>query len=240
MWMTSCGMRFLALFSGGKDSTLSLHRAVEAGHEPCLLLTVAPRLSDSWMFHTVALEMAALQAGAMGLPHRYAEVSGEREGEVEELLGALRGLRDELGFECIVSGGVASSYQRRRIDMIADRLGIRHLSPLWGLSGDDILTELTRRGFEVVITAVSAAGLGREWIGRRLDEDAVRELKGLSRLYGINPVGEGGEMETLVLDAPLCRRRIRIEEYGVEWLGSRGYMVIKRASLSEKPDPREG
>jgi len=54
--------------------------------------------------------------------------------------------------------------------------------------------------------------LGADWLGRELDERATEQLVALSQEKGINPSGEGGEYETLVLDSPLHRRRMRVVE----------------------------
>jgi len=61
---------------------------------------------------------------------------------------------------------------------------------------------LIREGFEVEITSVAARGLDETWEGRVLDKDSVDELIELSREYGFNAAGEGGEYETKVIGFP--------------------------------------
>jgi uncharacterized protein (TIGR00290 family) len=91
-------------------------------------------------------------------------------------------------------------------------------------------------GFEFILTACMAMGLGSDWLGRTIDGKAIDELKGISRRYGISLVFEGGEAETYVLNAPIFRKRIRIVESHPVWKGDSGYLNIARASLSDKPD----
>jgi hypothetical protein len=50
----------------------------------------------------------------------------------------------------------------------------------------------------------------------------VDELLSLSKKFGINPAGEGGEYETLVVNAPFFKCRLRVKEEGKEWDGVRG------------------
>jgi len=45
----------------------------------------------------------------------------------------------------------------------------------------------------------------------------VDELLSLSKKFGINPAGEGGEYETLVVNAPFFKCRLRVKEEGKEW-----------------------
>ena len=56
----------------------------------------------------------------------------------------------------------------------------------------------------------------------------------LNRKYGISIVGEGGEYETLVLDAPFFRKKIRISKVRKVWDGESGYLLVEKAVLEEK------
>jgi uncharacterized protein (TIGR00290 family) len=85
---------------------------------------------------------------------------------------------------------------------------------------------------EVVVTAVAAMGLDESWLGRALDGDVARELKELSLRHGFDVCGEGGELETLVLDAPWFGKRLEIVEARKEWDGVRGSYVVEEARLS--------
>ncbi|TDA33287.1 MAG: diphthine--ammonia ligase [Hadesarchaea archaeon] len=220
-------MRLAALCSGGKDSALAMWRVAKEGHRIERVVTLFPRREDSWLFHYPNARLAGLFAECAGFPFLGVESSGEREREVEELEGVLRGL----GVEGIVSGAVASNYQRKRVDEICRRLGMKALHPLWGESRPSLLRELLEEGFEVMITSVSAEGLGEEWLGRKLDERGVEELLEKSSKYGFDPVGEGGEYETFVLSSPFSNRRIEIVRARKIWKGSSGYLLIEEARI---------
>jgi len=226
-------MRLLALYTGGKDSTLAVDLAWGEGHDIVALVTARPRSLESWMFHAHGIGVQHLQAEAMRVEHRYIEVSGAREVEVYELYEGLMSVAGEIEFDAILSGGVSSFYQRERLDRVAALLGVKHLAPCWGMDGAEIVKEVVGRGYEVVVVAVSAMGLGPEWLGRRLDQGSVPELERISERYGLSPAGEGGDYETLVLDAPFFEKTLRIQAEPV-WLGDRGYLVIKGASLAPK------
>jgi len=207
-----------ALVSGGKDSTYALKLAAEEGHRPEILISAIPERKNSWMFHTPNLSLMDAFAECLGLPLVKVRVSGEREKEVEELVGALRRLK----LTGLISGTIASRYQRERIDRICASLGIAHFSPLWGRDPVEVLKEEISSGMEIIITSISAEGLGKEWLGRKLDLEILDELLALSKKFGFNPAGEGGEYETLVLNAPFFKRRLQVREEGREWDGVRG------------------
>lgn len=227
-------MRLLALFSGGKDSTLAVEKALEAGHEVACLVTVRPRKLDSWMFHSVCLSATPLQAEAMKMPHIFIDVSGEKELELMELTQRIGRVIDEYRVEGILSGSIISNYQKKRIDNICQTYSLTHLSPNWGLSGSAILDSIINRNYEVMITSVSTYGLGREWLGRIIDHQALKELISAANNYGFNPGGEGGEYETLVLDCPLFTKKLTITEYEVVWRGTSGYIQPTSIRLTSK------
>jgi len=77
-------------------------------------------------------------------------------------------------------------------------------------------------------------GLGEEWLGVILDHKYLDRLLSISRKYGISPVGEGGEFETFVLDAPHFRRKIRVLEHEKHWYRDWGVLYIRKAILVDK------
>lgn len=216
-------MKVAVLFSGGKDSTRAAVKALDAGHEVVTLLTARPATDDSMMFHVPALEMAAAVAGALGLPHLYVE--GGPEGN--ELCVIEKRLK-ELPIEGVVTGAVRSRYQKERIDAMCARLGIVSIAPFWGADPEAHMRALISEGYEIVFTGVAAEGLDEGWLGRRLDRAALDELLALKERYAINMEGEGGEYETLVLDGPRFRRRLRLLRARNAWDGKRGRLDIER------------
>ena len=223
-------LRFAALFSGGKDSTYAAHLAQEMGHDVSYLVTMLPARDDSWMFHTVNIGLAPLVAQAMGIESVVVDTSGEKEEELRDLTPAIAGLN----VDGLVTGAIASNYQRSRIDSICSELEIKHLAPLWGRESYELVREMITNGMTIIVTAVAAMGLDEKWLGRTLDEDALRELKSLSERYGVDVCGEGGEMETLVLDAPWFTSRLEIVSAKPEWDGVRGSLHVEEAHLTQK------
>jgi len=222
-------MRLASLFTGGKDSTYATRLAAE-NDEVAYLVTMHPEREDSWMFHTVNIRLARLVADAVGIEHVAAATGGEKERELEDLKRTLAGL----DVDGVVSGAIASTYQRSRVDRICDELGLEHKAPLWGRDGRELLEEMLSAGLVIIVTAVAARGLDRRWLGRVLDAAAVEGLAELNRRFGVDICGDGGEMETLVLDAPWFRRRLEITRAETAWDGVSGSYLVKEARLRPK------
>ena len=222
-------MRVAALFSGGKDSTYALMKARNEHRVECLVTVISDN-PFSWMFHRPCIELTELQAEAMGLERMVVRTKGEKEKEVEDLKKAL----ESIDVEGIVAGVVRSVYQKSRLEAICRDLGIELIAPLWGRDGEELIREEVR-AMKVMMVSVSTRGLGKEWIGRIIEERNVEELIRLARKFGFDPVLAGGEGETIVLDAPFFKKRIEIEDYEVVWdeKTSSGYMIVKRAGFHE-------
>lgn len=223
-------MELVALCSGGKDSTYALWLAQKAGHLVKKIIAIFPSSEDSLMYHSQNVHIVRLFGECIGIP-----VVGihSEEGEIEEIKALRMALEDKL-IDGVVSGVIASLYQKKRIDEVCEGLGLEHLAPLWGGDPVELLKEMLLAGFRTIVTRVAAEGFEKEWLGRELDARAIEELVKLSRRHGINLAGEGGEYESLVIDAPFFIRRIKILEAEKVWRGTHGSYIIKKAELEEK------
>jgi predicted ATP pyrophosphatase (TIGR00289 family) len=221
-------MRVAALISGGKDSMLAAHEIAES-HELITLIGVIPERDDSYMFHTVNLHMLDAVAECMDLPMIKIRVSGEEEREVDELISSLK----ELDVDAVCVGGIESQYQKNRFERVCKRLGLKLIAPLWKVDPEELMSKVISN-FEVIIVGVFAMGLDETFLGRKIDGQCLIDLKEIKRKYKIHIAGEGGEYETLVLDAPLYKKKIEIISAEKVYSGMSGYLRIKEYSLVKK------
>jgi ABC transporter with metal-binding/Fe-S-binding domain ATP-binding protein len=235
---------WVSLFSGGKDSSWALYRALERGLPVERLVTVHPE-GDSYMYHVPETRLAGLAAESIGIPLVEVEPgdlgaaaaadSGQQgDAELEPLEAALRELDAELsgGIAGLTAGAVESEYQTSRIEAMADRLGVEVFAPLWQRDPRELAEAMLDAGFEVTVIQVAAAGLDESWLGRQLDAGALADLEDLHESHGVHLLGEGGEFETLVTDGPHMDRPIELE-YTTEWEGTRGRIRVEDARLGE-------
>lgn len=227
-------MRFGVLFSGGKDSVFALSEALEEGHEIKTLITIISENPESYMYHVPNIGLTRLQAEAMGIPIILRTSKGEKEEELKDLNKAIEEAIFQYRIEGVVSGAIYSNYQKNRIDAICDELGLGSFSPLWKRKPRDMLTEMVNRGFEIVISAVAAGGLGPEWLGREIDIKTIEELCTLHNTCYVCTGGEGGEFETLVLNAPFFKKKVKIIDAEKIWDGQSGVYNVKNSKLVNK------
>lgn len=223
-------MKLGVLCSGGKDSLFACFRAMHEEEVACLI-TLIPENPESYMFHTPNLHMVPLQAEAAGFPHVVVKTKGKEEEELDDLSRALSLAAERHGIEGVVTGALMSVYQSSRIQRICRELDLWCFNPLWYTDPDAYMGTLLSSGFRVLISGVFSAPFGESWVGRELDLDALSELRQYARKYRITITGEGGEYETLVLDAPFFQKRIVIEESETRFRNHRGVLEVKRARL---------
>ncbi len=219
-------MKVAALFSGGKDSNYALFCAQHYGWDVTRLVSVFSTSAESYMYHVPAIELTRLAAASIGIP--LVEVVTPPEPEVE--LIPLKDALKALDVDGIVSGALASDYQKRRLDQICQDIGIKSFAPLWHKDQRDYMREMVEEGFEVMITGCYAEGLGESWLGRVLDDKALVALDRLHEKYRVSVAGEGGEYESFVTYGPHMGRRICVE-YDKEWLRNSGKIVVRKAWL---------
>ncbi len=88
--------------------------------------------------------------------------------------------------------------------------------------------------FEVIIIGIYAYGFDAAWLGRKIDQKTISDLIELGRKHQISMIGEGGEYETLVLDAPFFKKRIQLVQTEKIWENHSGYLLVKKARLVNK------
>jgi diphthine-ammonia ligase len=221
-------MKLCALFSGGKDSAYAIYKAINAGHSITCLLTIESKNPESYMYHLPNIHLTKLQAKAMNKKHYIVQTSLGKEDELKPLKETLKKIKKEQKIEGVVTGAIASSYQKNRIQKICDELELKCINPLWEINQIQLLYELIETKFEVMIVGVAAQGLEKEWLGRRINEKTIKELE---KIEGINPAGEGGETESLVTNCPLFKKKLKIIESEKKWFKNKGELIVKKARL---------
>jgi len=233
---------WVSLFSGGKDSSWALYRALEDGLNVERLLTVHPS-EESYMYHVPETQLAGLAAESIGIDHVSVDpgdleaidaddAAAQGDAELEPLEAALTDLASEIDLAGVTAGAIESEFQTNRIQAMCDRLEIDLFAPLWQRDPEELAAEMLEAGFEITILQVAAYGLDESWLGRTLDSDAVDDLRALNDEYSVHLLGEGGEFETFVTNGPHMDRRIKLE-YDTEWHGDSGRVQITNAELAD-------
>ena len=175
-------MKVGVLFSGGKDSTYAAWLAKKEGYELECLISIFSKNEESYMFHTPAIELVKEQSKLMNIPLIIRETEGEKEKELKDLKRAIEKAIVKHNIKGIVTGALASNYQASRIEKICSELKIKCINPLWHKDQLSLLQELIDNEFEVILSGVAAYPLDKKWIGRKIDEKFISDVKVLEEI----------------------------------------------------------
>jgi len=214
-------MSWAALTSGGKDSILSCQKAIDSKKDVRYLVTACPKNRDSYMFHSANLDVVPVIANVSGIEYVEIPTEGNKEEELADLEAGLAGL----DIEGVIAGAVASEYQAERVKTITDKLGLELFTPLWHMDTELLLREVALR-LDARIIVTAAEGLDASFLGARFDDVLIHRLKHVAATRRINIAGEGGEYESITLNAPFYSRPITYTSAQVHSAPDRHELVL--------------
>ena len=203
-WNTRAQNRkFVASYSGGKDSSLALYQAMQIG-EPIALIVMLEEQGLKSRSHGMSLEIIHAQAQAIGLPIFSASATWQ---DYEQQFVQLLQKAQTLGAETLVTGDIDLMGHAEWNQAVCDQSQLSLCMPLWQRPRLDIVREFIQLGFQSIIVTVNLnLGMKVEDLGRALNLEFVNELTA----RGIDPCGEAGEFHTTVIDGPIFKHLLSV------------------------------
>lgn len=195
-------------WSTGKDSALALfHLSKDKDFSVECLVTSVNATHDRVSMHGVRRELLHMQTNALGIPATTVEIpemldKAEYESRMHSIVKDLKAD----GFVCGAFGDIfLEDLRRYREEKLASQ-GISTCFPLWGRDTSELMREFLDLGFKAITVCVSSEKLGREFLGRVIDEEFLAELP-----FGVDPCGENGEFHTFCYAGPVFKNEIKFE-----------------------------
>jgi uncharacterized protein (TIGR00290 family) len=208
-------------WTGGKDGCLSCYRAMNDGYYITHLLHFTNlKKTGSHELHTALIRA---QAEALGLPLLQRDFCSYEE-EFKKAVRELQSRGERI--DAAVFGHIET--HKALVERICHDLDIDLLLPLWKLNSEKIINEVIDAGFKAVVVSVKEGLLGKEWLGRGIDKEFVKDLRETGSF--IDPCGENGEFHTLVLDGPIFKKKIVIT--GSDPVRREGYWFLNITNFS--------
>lgn len=199
--------RVVVSWSGGKESCLACYKAMLDGFEVSRLLNLMSK-DGRCMSHGIDSKLIVVQSQATGIQMVQKETTWET--YEQSFKDTVRELK-QTGIKGVVFGNLRTIPGHVGwINRVCNELDVKAITPLWGFDPEQVLMEFIDEGFEAVVVSTKADVLGKEWLGRKINRDFVRDL--LRDKTEVDPCGELGEYHTFALDGPLFKRRINILE----------------------------
>lgn len=199
------GRKFIASFSGGKDSVLALYKAMQSGEAVGLIVMLEEEGTRS-RSHGMPPELIYAQAESIGLPVYTAAASWT---DYEQAFMGLLAQGKNQGAEVLVTGDLDMPAHGCWHDKVTKNAGLKLGMPLWEMDHKEDVEEFINLGFTTIVVTVNLSlGMREEDLGRILTHEYIKELEE----RGIDPCGEGGEFHTTVLDGPIFKNPISIRK----------------------------
>ncbi|MFD3155433.1 diphthine--ammonia ligase [Haloimpatiens sp. FM7330] len=198
---------FVCSWSGGKDSCLSLYRAIKQGGKPKYLLTMLTENGDRSRSHGLKIELIKRQSKALGIPILFGQASWKDYEQVFiENLKALKSKGCTLG----VFGDIDIDDHKKWEEDSCNSANISAYLPLWQEPRKKLVEEFIDSGFKAIIVTIKEGALDKKFLGRTLNHDLIREMEDL----GVDPCGESGEFHTVVIDGPIFELPVKVHIKG--------------------------
>jgi len=203
-WNTNAqGQKFVASYSGGKDSSLALYQAMQMGEAVALIVMLEEQGLKS-RSHGMSVDIIHAQANAIGLPIFTASATWQ---DYESHFIQLLQKAQILGAETLVTGDIDLMAHAEWNQSVCDKSQLSLCMPLWQRPRLDIVQEFISLGFQSIIVTVNLnLGMKIEDLGQILTLDYIQEL--VAR--GIDPCGEAGEFHTTVINGPIFKHALNI------------------------------
>ena len=192
--------RVVFSWSGGKDSAMAMHELQREGrYQVAALLTTVTGDYDRISMHGVRRSLLEQQAAAVGLPLEEVILPKESSNEeYETQMAEVLTRYNEQGVHAVVFGDIFLEDLRKYREQNLAKLGMKGIFPLWKRDTSDLVTSLIGLGFKARTVCVDNHALGREFVGRTIDQGFLAELPA-----NVDVCGENGEYHSFVYDGPI-------------------------------------
>lgn len=195
--------KFVASYSGGKDSILAIHRAIKNGYTPVQLITTYNVDKGRSWFHGIPKNILDDVSNSLKIPIQLVQTTGELYNENFEL--ALMNAKN-LGAEVCVFGDIDLEGHLQWCSDRCKNVGIEAYFPLWQNDRKSLVYELIDEGYISTITIIDTKQLSDKFIGKVLTKDLVDEIE----QSGADACGENGEYHTFTSNGPIFNTPINV------------------------------
>lgn len=198
-------MKAFVCWSGGKDSCLSLYKVMGwtttdgYPYKIAYLLNMLSKDGQRSRSHGISASLLKLQAEAIGIPIVQQRIDKNYEEEFK------KAVLSEKNVDAGVFGDIDLQVHRDWVEKVCKDLDIQPILPLWEEKRQDLMNEFIQAGFKTVVVSTNNKFLGKEWLGREINREFVKDLKTFGN---IDLCGEGGEYHSFVYDGPIFKKPV--------------------------------
>jgi diphthine-ammonia ligase len=194
---------FFCSWSGGKDSCLSLYKAMSCGLHPKFLLCMCVENGHRTRSHGLSTSIIMEQAKSVGVALLTQSTSWQdyRQNFFDKIQEMKRH-----GVSIGVFGDIDLEEHIKWEQELCNDAGIKSYLPLIGKTRKSIIDEFLSLGFQAKIVAIDSKKLNKKYLGALLTNKLLDEFE----LLGVDRCGENGEYHTVVVDGPIFTKPLQL------------------------------
>ncbi|RTL57172.1 MAG: diphthine--ammonia ligase [Sphingobacteriales bacterium] len=192
-------------WSGGKDSTLALHRVLaEKKFNIKYLLTTLSEKYQRISMHGVREELLEKQAAAIGIPLKkiYLPENASMSTYNEIMEKTMNEISAENIHDAIFGDIFLEDLKKYREEQL-NKVGYTAHFPLWKEDSKALLNEFLQLGYKTILVCINEKQLDKNFAGRIIDSSFPGDLPAT-----VDPCGENGEFHSFVFDGPIFKKPI--------------------------------
>ncbi len=194
-------------WSGGKDSSMALYKLLQSEiYEVKYLLTTLNAEFKRVSMHGTSEELLDAQSNSIGIPLLKVWIHEASYDEYERQMEAVLLNAKSEGIEIVAFGDIFLEDLRTYREDKMKKIGMSAIFPLWKSNTTELVNEFLSHQFKTVICCANDAFLGREFVGRELNENFLLDLPN-----NVDPCGENGEYHSFCFEGPIFRNPIPIK-----------------------------
>ena len=192
-------------WSSGKDSALALYKILKnPDYNLDLLVTTINSDFNRVSMHGLREDLLQKQVQSINIPLQTiafpADVTMDLYNEI--MKNAMNSLVEKEYSHAIFGDIFLEDLKEYRDSKLAE-VNIKGVYPLWKKDTKELLNQFLDLGFKAITVCVNAKLLGKEFVGRIIDEEFIKELPS-----NVDVCGENGEFHTFVFDGPIFKNKI--------------------------------
>ncbi|MDR2560841.1 MAG: diphthine--ammonia ligase [Holophagales bacterium] len=190
------GKKFVASYSGGKDSVLAIYRSIKSGLLPLGMITTYNIDAGRSWFHGVSENLIRLASDSLSMPVAIVKTTNKQyEENFEKALDEAK----NKGAEVCVFGDIDIEGHFEWCSQRCKNVGLLPFFPLWNEERKKLVYEFIKNGFSTIIIVVNTDLLPKNFLGQILTCEVADSIE----KCGADVCGENGEYHTFTFDGPL-------------------------------------
>lgn len=195
-------------WSGGKDSAYALYKLMqEDKYEIVGLHTVIEENDKKVGIHNIKEELIEKQAESIGLPLTKLYLKKKPLAYEKLMADYYKQLKNE-GVENVMFGDIFLEDLKDFRESILHNSGIKGVYPIWQKDTIQLVKDFLNLKFKTILCAVDAKHIDEDWVGEELSLDFIYEHP------NIDPCGENGEYHSYVIEGPVFKLPIKLNQKG--------------------------